>query len=209
MSGEFNPFYDKTHTEDSKQKMSNNHADVTGNNNPFKKSLDDPIKREEHKKRCQAIWDKRDDEWRKKFAEINSKAQAESSHYKNNSYHKHHKSGWFEGKKCGRVFYRSSWELLVCEFLEVCDDVIAFTLEQVVLPYTFEGKTLHTKCDFFIECTSKTILMEVKPHALAKQPKQAAKMNAQKKYAEERDWLYVHFDEVYLNDISLLEENIK
>lgn len=36
MSGESNPFYNKKHTESTKLKMKNNHADFSGYNNPFK-----------------------------------------------------------------------------------------------------------------------------------------------------------------------------
>ena len=35
MAGQNNPFYGKTHTEESKKKMSLNHKDVSGKNNPM------------------------------------------------------------------------------------------------------------------------------------------------------------------------------
>jgi hypothetical protein len=66
-SGEGNPFFGKTHSDETRIKMSENHADFVGESNPFKRSLRDPKKKKEHNERCQAIWDKRDLSYRKKF----------------------------------------------------------------------------------------------------------------------------------------------
>lgn len=68
-SGFGNPFYGKTHSRAAKQRMSKNHADFSGERNPFRRSLRDPQKRVEHKRRCKELWDKRDKAWRRRFGE--------------------------------------------------------------------------------------------------------------------------------------------
>jgi hypothetical protein len=66
-SGEGNPFYGKEHSATTKKKMSDNHADFSGDKNPFKNSLAKPENSTRHKQRCQATWDNRDEEYRKEF----------------------------------------------------------------------------------------------------------------------------------------------
>lgn len=57
VSGEGNPFYGKKHSEKTRLRMSENHADFTGDNNPFKKSLEsNPEKREELRNRAIGYW---------------------------------------------------------------------------------------------------------------------------------------------------------
>lgn len=68
-SGKGNPFYGKTHSVKTRQKMSENHADVRGDRNPFRKSLEDPAKRIAHKTRCKKLWDERDSDYRRRFGE--------------------------------------------------------------------------------------------------------------------------------------------
>lgn len=52
-----NPFYGKKHTKVTRQKMSENHADFTGDNNPFKRACDlDPTVREALIKRQIKYW---------------------------------------------------------------------------------------------------------------------------------------------------------
>jgi len=62
MVGKNNPFYGKKHSDSTKIKMSNNHADFSGDKNPFKNSLKDPIKLKEFKDRCVNTWDNRSEE---------------------------------------------------------------------------------------------------------------------------------------------------
>jgi len=68
-SGPGNPFYGQTHSAATRKKMSDNHADISGERNPFRRSMQDPQKRAAHKKRCKELWNKRDAEWRRRFGE--------------------------------------------------------------------------------------------------------------------------------------------
>lgn len=65
--GTKNSFYNRKHTDETKRKMKDNHADFNGTQNPFKKSLENPQKLIEHKLRCKEIWAKRDDKQREEI----------------------------------------------------------------------------------------------------------------------------------------------
>ena len=81
MLGENNPFHGKQHTEETKKQMSQNHADFTGDLNPFKQSLNDPKKWIEHVDRCTEIWFARNDEYRRKFGEKRRKGFGDITGY--------------------------------------------------------------------------------------------------------------------------------
>lgn len=52
-SGDKNPFFGKKHSNETKRKMSSNHADFSGDKNPFKKSItQDPEKIKQHSRKC-------------------------------------------------------------------------------------------------------------------------------------------------------------
>lgn len=60
MKGEKNPFHGRVHSEETRQKMRERHADVAGDNNPFKKALGgDPSKREALRQRTIEMWGQR------------------------------------------------------------------------------------------------------------------------------------------------------
>jgi len=68
-TGENNPFFGRRHNSDTRKKMSINHANVSGDNNPFKKSIADQSKLLQHKIRCKNIWENRDKKYRKLFGD--------------------------------------------------------------------------------------------------------------------------------------------
>jgi hypothetical protein len=59
MKGEKNPFFGKKHTKDSLLKMRTDRKDISGENNPFKKSLSNPENRIKHRERCCETWSNR------------------------------------------------------------------------------------------------------------------------------------------------------
>jgi hypothetical protein len=186
-SGTGNPFYGKKHSNSTKLRMKENHADFKGDRNPFKKSLDaDESKRDEHKQRCIDIWRERDDNWRNDFKSKISKGLAESPNLKDKSRHKKHKSGHYQSTKCNKeMFYRSSWELRMCKALETDKNVIKYSLEEFCVPYTLDGIERHTRIDFiinFVDGTAKMI--EVKPKQLQSYGNNIIKINALKNYCE-------------------------
>lgn len=56
MRGEKNPFYGKKHSKQTLKEMSFNHADFSGDKNPFRNSLKDSNKLLVFKKRCKETW---------------------------------------------------------------------------------------------------------------------------------------------------------
>jgi hypothetical protein len=178
--GERNIFYGKKHTEETKKKMKENHADFTGDKNPFRNSLNTPEKHEEHKLRCKEIWNNRDESWRKEFAQKLSFAMANSKAFQDIKFHKRHKSGFYESEKCGKVFYRSSWEFRLCCALDKDCNVKSFTLEEKCIPYIKDnGKKSFTRIDFIIDNLK---MIEVKPKALI--DLQLVKLKAMKDYCD-------------------------
>ena len=75
-----NPFYGKKHSAITKTKMSDNHADFSGNANPFCRALLlHPEKRKEHKERCKNNWQLKDQSEREKIARKRLKGFGEIS----------------------------------------------------------------------------------------------------------------------------------
>jgi hypothetical protein len=166
-AGEGNPFHGRKHTKATKKKMSDNHADITGDKNPFRRSLKDPKKREAHKQRCLDTWSKRDAEWRDKFGEKVSKGNAESGH---TYHHKNHESGVCPCNKSpkGWVHFRSSWERRTVELLDDYPIVSQVEYESLTIPYTDKAaRRRYARSDFLVEFTNgERLLIEVKPEAL-------------------------------------------
>ena len=82
-----------------------------------------------------------------------SKAQAESKRYKEPHYHRKNISGFFDSIKCKKkMFYRSSWELKVCEYLDIASDVISFDIEPFSIEYIDgDGIKKYTRIDFYVK----------------------------------------------------------
>ena len=196
MIGEKNPFYSKNHTEETKKLMSLNHADFSGDNNPFKKSIEDPKKLEEHKHRCKQIWDNRGYKWRKEFKKKLSKIHSESKNYKNPNFHKNHKSGFLETIKGGKVFYRSSWEKNLCYILDKNKYVNEFKLEPFSIKYLNENnEERFTRIDFFIVLLNKQkLIVEVKPKPLQNIGNNKFKIIGCQNYCKQNDIHFATFD---------------
>jgi len=167
MLGDNNPFYGKAHNQETRDVMSENHADFNGDKNPFRQSLlSDDKKRAAHKLRCQQQWDGRDEAYREVFRKNVSRGLAGSKNTCNR--YKYHMHGFFESDKCGRVFYRSSWEKRLCELLVSDEGVFRFTLEEFYVSYkTKEGIERFTRIDFMVYYREQSPRMiEVKPKSL-------------------------------------------
>jgi hypothetical protein len=189
-SGVNNPFYGKTHPPETRKRMSENHADFKGDKNPYKKALDaDPEKRIIASKRSSDMWKNLSDDEYALRREHCSEGQAKSTKVKKmpNS-----KSGYFTGKKCGKVFYRSSWELEFCEYLEKDKSVKEFGLEKFFIKYIDgEGIIRSNRTDFSIVFKNeKRMLVEVKPEKLLTIGLNPYKIAGQRKYCKNNNWLF-------------------
>lgn len=192
MTGAKNPFYGQKHSDSTKTKMSENHADISGDKNPFKNSLLLPGKRQKHQERCRKMWEKRDDEYRRKFGEKVSKLKAEDPQKKTN-HHKNHKSGYLETNKAGSIFFRSSWEKLVALALDDHPSVISFELEPYCIKYqTANGVNRHTRIDFLVVFDDgEKAMMEVKPAAIRKLGSNPDKIKAYISHCRENNITFI------------------
>jgi len=208
-SGESNPFFGKHHSDETCQRMSKNHADFTGDNNPFKRSLQDPEKAREHKERCQQIWDRRDAAYRKKFGLKLSKAISESPNMKN--MYKYYKSCFLETNKAGRIFCRSSWESKFALYLDRNDEVQEFDLEPFCIKYIDEsGDERYSRIDFHITFNNGQVcIVEVKPKALQCLARNAAKIVGYKKFCQDNGLRFNIVDEDSIFDEVLLDTIIQ
>ncbi len=201
-SGENNPMYGKIHTEEAKAKMSENHADVGGDKNPFKLSLADPAKLKAHKERCIAVWKGRDIQYRKDFGRRISKALSESDATKNIKFHRKHRSGELATTKGGAVFYRSSWEEFVAKQLDSNELVASFAIEPFAIPYiNIEGNERFVKVDFYVLLTNvKEVLLEVKPAKLCEYKNNPYKIAGYKEYCFVNDIQFGLITDGYINE---------
>jgi len=187
MLGEKNPFYGKKHSLKTRKLMSKNHADFSGEKNPFAKALKGNFeKKKEHSERCKKIWEGRDQKWRDKFGKKLSKSLAESKKRKKKSLHKNHNSGHLITQKGGRIFCRSSWEKEVCSILDNESIVLKFEFENLVIPYQNDAKQIrYCKSDFLIYFSNgNKSLIEVKPEALHNYGKNPFKILGQKEFCK-------------------------
>lgn len=201
--GENNPFFGKFHTEETKKKMADNHADFSGDNNPFKKSLKNPENLEALRQRVSNFWATRTDEYMKCIKEKLSIAMTHSRRFENENFHKRHKCGFLITKKAGRIFYRSSWEKKVADFLENSDDVETFSLEPFCIKYNDDGINRYTRIDFYIVFRDNIkAIIEVKPKGLQKLEKNIKKIEAMRNYCAEHSFYFGVIDESNLNNLS-------
>lgn len=192
------------HSEDTKRKMSENHADFRGDKNPFKNKLDnDSEAREAHRERARNRWKNYTKEERNKIRETFSRAQillAKDS----TTYHKNHKAGWFESTKMQKtLFFRSSWEERVCQFLENNDNVQEFQTEPFPIPYVDrEGIRRHTKVDFFVLHDNGQYIIEVKPSAFVSRGNTPLKIKACENHAVNNDMTFLLITEKELERLD-------
>lgn len=184
-TGEKNPFYGKKHSKKTKDIMSKNHADFTGENNPFKKAAKnnpDIIKKlSETKKK---LWEGRDDEYKKDFG---SKLSIAHSKSKTKPSYKNHKHGYFVSSDGKSYYYRSSWEKTTLEYLDLLKKenlIESFELEPFTIEYEYDGRKYGLRIDFFIKTKNGNIILECKPLGLRNIGKNPVKIEAYQKYCD-------------------------
>ena len=206
MMGKKNPFFGKKHTQETRDKMSTNHADFAGEKNPYKRALDKhPEKRVAASERSVRRWANRSREWRNVFGRKVSLRMA-SSKMDESKYHLRHKSGHLETRKVGKIFYRSSWEKAVCEYLDLPEDendVVSFSVEPFCVEYTnSNGKTRYTRIDFLVELRNGArAILEVKPKSLLKYGENMNKAIGIQKYCSEHGMLFFFVHESDLDNM--------
>jgi hypothetical protein len=168
--------------------MSRNHADFKGDKNPLRiKMKEDPKFAEKLKEAALLKWSSYSKEKREEICVSMSLAQSKII-TDNPKLHRKHKSGHFASDKMSKtMFYRSSYELKVCNFLEECKDVLSYEIEPLSVKYkNIKNKIRYTRPDFLIEMLDgRKIIAEVKPKSLIEYENNPYKINGLRKYCEE------------------------
>lgn len=166
-SGSKNPFYGKSHSAATRTKMSRNHADFRGDNNPLRKALSkDPSKREKLSRLQKLKWTKlKKDEQR--FALFRQRASASTVKAmldgKCKSYGRGHEHGWFKSdKQKTYIYYRSSYEHRFLEWCEIHRD--KFCACPFSVPYKHpDGRERLYLPDFLVD---DRYVVEIKPRSM-------------------------------------------
>lgn len=164
--GNKNGFFGKKHTKETKNKMSDNHADFTGEKNPYKKALlKNPEKRKDASDRLKKIWKNRTDDELLKICNNMSIGQAKNRH---TGFAKGYKTKHVTSTKLkNKAFLRSSWEIKLFEKINMIDEIISIEVESLFIPYKDGMKVRHAISDFLIELKNgQKILIEVKPQPI-------------------------------------------
>lgn len=189
-SGSGNPFYGGKHSEETKEKLRGPRPKVQGDNNPFKKAINNsPEKRKKASDAAKKRWSGLSAEDRLRRIERMSKAMAESDYHRNFSSVRNYKHGHHISAKAGRVFCRSSWEFQVAAYLDADDRIITYSIESIVIPYVDgDGQKRHTRIDFMVQLSSgHTIILEIKPKGLVVHGRNKRKILAQTEYCREHN----------------------
>jgi hypothetical protein len=192
-----NPFKGKKHTQKTKIKMSVNHADFTGENNPFTNKYKKDLNfQKQFKAKHKALWKERqkDSLFMEAFKTHLSKAMSASVKLKGEYLHKFHKAQFLKTEKAGQIFCRSSWEVHVANFLDKNIYVKDFSLENFCVEYLDEKQNKrYTRIDFIINFKNENKLMlEVKPLPL--QQLQVFKIKGYKEYCKKSNIQFCLYD---------------
>jgi hypothetical protein len=203
MTGERNSFYGKKHSLKTRRKMSKNHADFSGDNNPLVKWLSrSPQNREiySHNLKCKLIEKWSDEEYRKKHSERLSKQVSQQIINGFNPY-SNCKRGWFHSDKFSAKFYfQSSYENQFLEFCEISPKITSLQRVPFVISYKDDAGIARNYCaDFLI---NDMMIVEIKPKSLLDYNNNRLKINAAEKFCIEHNFQYKLLTEEELNNLE-------
>lgn len=124
----------------------------------------------------------------------------------------HHRKGWHESPKAGKVFYRSSYEKKAYDKLDADDSVKTYTAESVVIAYTHPKKEITSKylIDIAVEfMDGSKKLIEVKPQKWLQDEIVVAKCEAAALYAEQHGIEFELWTELELFGAVYNERNMR
>jgi len=109
-------------------------------------------------------------------------------------------NGFYESKKAGRVFYRSSYELIAFKMLDDRASVSGFRPEPLLIEYAnTDGNIRRYRPDILIEWVDGSMtLVEVKPMWQLSDENVKRKLHAGAGYAKQRNWRFEVWTEIEL-----------
>lgn len=199
-SGEGNPFFGKKHSNKTKELMSENHADFTGENNPLVKWLNEDEKnREEYCQKMKEVWKNPNNA--KILSERNSKSVESAILNGNHNPYSNCLHGWYESKKFStKFYYQSSYELKFLQFCESSSKITVLEKSKFVISYIDKnGKQRKYFPDFL---ANGKILVEIKPESMLGYNNNEEKIQFAKKYCSENGLEYKLLMEEELDDLN-------
>jgi len=207
--GENNPFYGKKHTSETRLKMSENHADFTGDKNPFKNAIKrNPQILVRHMKIWRKQWNKlKADPVRfKKLCDQRSRtSSANILKGKLNSYGRGHKQGYFYSKKQDlKIYFRSSWEEDFLSYCEKSESIKTFISCPIRIPYKFNQNIKNYVPDFML---NNHLIVEIKPSKMSVFHQNKMKLSALKNFCKNnKNYTYKWITE---KELKNLDKHIK
>jgi hypothetical protein len=187
-AGDGNPFFGKKHSKKTRKRMSDNHADVTGNKNPLVRWLEkDPKNREIYSKRMKEVW--KDPKNYETVCKRNLENVKQSMLNGNHNPYSNCECGWFESIKfSNKFYYQSSYEKMFLEFCESSNKIKALQRLSFVIPYKDNsGKQRNYYPDFLV---NQTNVIEIKPKSMLNYNHNKQKIAAGKKYCDKNGYEY-------------------
>lgn len=202
-SGKGNTFYGKKHSKKTRKQMSDNHADFTGNKNPFIQWLKEDEKNKElFSESLKNGWKEKfkDENYRKLFCENVSK-RVSNIYLKGFNPYTNCERGWFQSVKFNNKFYYcSSYEKKFLEFCESSNKIKALQRLPFVIPYKDEiGKKRNYFADFFV---NQNVVIEIKPKSMIDYNHNKQKIKTGKKYCQKNGFEYKLLTEDELNNLD-------
>lgn len=211
-SGSGNPFFEKKHTDETKQRMCDNHADFTGDYNPLRIWLNqNEENREQYRQSRRDYWNSLRQNEEKYYAICDDHSKRATQAFldgKMKSVPAGYLRGYFVSNKLETpIFYRSSYEK---KFLELCHDsasVTAISTCKFSIPYKDGKRKRRYIPDFLI---NDKILVEIKAKFALSDEIVQIKIIAGHEYSSYKGWKFIvitNVEEQFEDLCNLIREN--
>ena len=127
--------------------------------------------------------------------------------YNNVNFNNLYKRGnYFSTKMSKEVYYRSSWEKHVFEYLDKNEEVVNFLSEPFSLPYYYDNNKRHYIPDILVSYKNGSqTLIEIKPEYQVTAIKNQAKFKAAQEYCDSKGILFEVWTEKTINNLFIEE----
>jgi hypothetical protein len=108
------------------------------------------------------------------------------------------------------MFYRSSWELKIAEFLDASSMVCSYRSEPFIISYIdANGVKRGTRPDFLVLLADgRRVLIEVKPEGLMSYRNNQEKINGMREYCQKEGIQFVLATDNLFNSVAVLDDTL-